>query len=277
LNILGIDFEDWYHPEFIKQNIKDEKHEPIIIQGIDKILDLLRKHDTSATFFVVGELLEHSPDLLDKITENGHEIGFHTMYHTRLDTPGFEKKFLNEIEQFKHLTKGRSKGFRAPTFSLTETSSWVIDMLQENGYVYDSSVVPAKTQMYGFPNAETKPYKISSKSLEKNDESSNLIEFPLLVTKFFGKKIPAAGGFYLRTLPFNVIKKAIKDYEKKSIPASFYIHSWELTPELMPKIKIPFKNNFITYHNLDKVPNRMSELLKLFEFTSFEKYMVTKY
>ena len=138
----------------------------------------------------------------------------------------FEKKFLNEIEQFKHLTKGRSKGFRAPTFSLTETSSWVIDMLQENGYVYDSSVVPAKTQMYGFPNAETKPYKISSKSLEKNDESSNLIEFPLLVTKFFGKKIPAAGGFYLRTLPFNVIKKAIKDYEKKSIPASFYIHSW---------------------------------------------------
>ncbi len=205
MNILGIDFEDWYHPEFIKQNIKDEKHEPIIIQGIDKILDLLRKHDTSATFFVVGELLEHSPDLLDKITENGHEIGFHTMYHTRLDTPGFEKKFLNEIEQFKHLTKGRSKGFRAPTFSLTETSSWVIDMLQENGYVY------------------------------------------------------------------------IKDYEKKSIPASFYIHSWELTPELMPKIKIPFKNNFITYHNLDKVPNRMSELLKLFEFTSFEKYMVTKY
>ena len=62
---------------------------------------------------------------------------------------------------------------------------------------------------------------------------------------------------------------SMKDYEKKSIPASFYIHSWELTPELMPKIKIPFKNNFITYHNLDKVPNRMSELLKLFEFTSF--------
>ena len=34
MNILGIDFEDWYHPEFIKQNIGDEKHEPIIIQGI---------------------------------------------------------------------------------------------------------------------------------------------------------------------------------------------------------------------------------------------------
>ena len=247
MNILGIDFEDWYHPELIKQNIKDEKHEPIIIQGIDKILDLLRKHETFATFFVVGELLEYCPDLLDKITENGHEIGFHTMHHTRLDTPGFEKKFLGEIEQFNLLTKGKSKGFRAPTFSLTKSSSWVIDMLQENGYVYDSSVVPAKTQMYGFPNAEIKPYRISSKSLEKNDETSKLMEFPLLITKFLGKKVPAAGGFYLRSLPFSITKKAIKDYEKKSIPACYYIHSWELTPEFMPKIELSFKNNFITY------------------------------
>ena len=58
MNILGIDFEDWYHPELIKQNIKNEKHNPSVINGIDKILDLLRKHETFATFFVVGELLE---------------------------------------------------------------------------------------------------------------------------------------------------------------------------------------------------------------------------
>ena len=277
MNILGIDFEDWYHPELIKQNIKDEKHEPIIIQGIDKILDLLRKHETFATFFVVGELLEIQPDIFDKIIENDHEIGFHTMHHTRLDTPGFEKKFLGEIEQFNLLTKGKSKGFRAPTFSLTKSSSWVIDMLQENGYVYDSSVVPAKTQMYGFPNAEIKPYRISSKSLEKNDETSKLMEFPLLITKFLGKKVPAAGGFYLRSLPFSITKKAIKDYEKKSIPACYYIHSWELTPEFMPKIELSFKNNFITYHNLDKAFGRISELIKLFKFTSFEKYIVTEY
>ena len=240
-------------------------------------MDLLRKHETFATFFVVGELLEYCPDLLDKITENGHEIGFHTMHHTRLDTPGFEKKFLGEIEQFNLLTKGKSKGFRAPTFSLTKSSSWVIDMLQENGYVYDSSVVPAKTQMYGFPNAEIKPYRISSKSLEKNDETSKLMEFPLLITKFLGKKVPAAGGFYLRSLPFSITKKAIKDYEKKSIPACYYIHSWELTPEFMPKIELSFKNNFITYHNLDKAFGRISELIKLFKFTSFEKYIVTEY
>ena len=100
MNILGIDFEDWYHPELIIQNINNEKHEPSVINGIDKILDLLRKHETLATFFVVGELLEFKPDIFDKIIENGHEIGFHTMHHDRLDSPGFSEKFPLEIKKF---------------------------------------------------------------------------------------------------------------------------------------------------------------------------------
>ena len=77
----------------------------------------------------------------------------------------------------------------------------MIDVLVENNYVYDSSIIPAKSNMYGSPNAEHSPYRISSKCIEKNDFSGKLIEFPLLTTKFLGKKIPAAGGFYLRSLP----------------------------------------------------------------------------
>ena len=273
MNILGIDFEDWYHPELIKRTIKNEKHNPYVINGIDKILDLLRKHETFATFFVVGELLEIKPEIFDKIIENDHEIGFHTMNHDRLDSPGFKEKFSIEIEKFTELTNRKSCGFRAPTFSLNNNSSWAIDVLEENNYVYDSSIVPAKTSMYGSPNAEHKPYRITSESLEKNNPSGNIIEFPLLVTTFLGKKIPAGGGFYLRTLPTKVIKNAFKDYENKDMPGSFYIHSWELTPEFMPKLDLPFKDKFTTYHNLGKAYSRMSELLKLFEFTSFSRYI----
>ena len=127
--------------------------------------------------------------------------------------------------------------------------------------------------MYGSPNAEHEPYRITSKSIEKNDPSGKLIEFPLLVTTFLGKKIPAAGGFYLRTLPTKVIKNALKSYQNKNMPGSFYIHSWELTPEFMPKLDLPFKDKFATYHNLDKAYSRMSELLKSFEFTSFSRYI----
>ena len=273
MNILGIDFEDWYHPELIKRTIKNEKHNPSVINGIDKILDLLRKHETFATFFVVGELLEIQPEIFDKIIENDHEIGFHTMNHDRLDSPGFKEKFSIEIEKFTELTNRKSCGFRAPTFSLNNNSSWAIDVLEENNYVYDSSIVPAKTSMYGSPNAEHKPYKITSNSIDKNDSSGKLIEFPLLVTTFLGKKIPAAGGFYLRTLPIKVIKNALKNYQNKNMPGSFYIHSWELTPEFMPKLDLPFKDKFATYHNLGKAYSRMSELLKSFEFTSFSRYI----
>ena len=273
MNLLGIDFEDWYHPTLIQKFVQDEKHEPSMFKGLDKILEMLRKNDALATFFVVGELLESNPEIFDKIMENEHEIAFHTMYHTKIDSPNFKENFRNEIEKFSELTNKKSRGFRAPTFSLNDTSSWIIDSLSEYDYLYDSSVVPAKTDLYGIPNAEIKPYRISSDSLEKDTTDGKLIEFPLLVTKFLGKKVPAAGGFYLRTLPMRVIKNAIRQYEKQEIPASFYIHSWELTPEFMPKLDLPFKDKFVTYHNLDKAYSRMSDLLKIFEFTSFSRYI----
>ena len=253
MNLLGIDFEDWYHPELVKKYVKDEKHEPRMFKGIDKILDILRKNDTLATFFVVGELLETNPEIFDKIVENEHEIAFHTMYHTRIDSPDFKQSFHKEIAKFSELTNKKSKGFRAPTFSLNETSSWIIDSLSKFDYIYDSSVVPVKTKMYGLPNAEKFPYKISSNSLEDVDPKSKLWEFPLMKTKFLGKNIPAGGGFYLRTLPLRVIENAIKHYERDGMPGVFYIHSWELTPEFMPKMKLSRKDHFITFHNIDKL------------------------
>ena len=91
MNLLGIDFEDWFHPELIQKMLTNEEKKPRVIEGIDKIIDWLNHHETFATFFVVGELLEYEPEILDKIIENGHEIGFHTMHHTRLDTLDFKE------------------------------------------------------------------------------------------------------------------------------------------------------------------------------------------
>ena len=273
MNLLGIDFEDWYHPELIQKHVKNLDHEPTMFKGLDKIINMLRKNDTSATFFVVGELLENNPEILDKILENGHEVGFHTMHHEKIDSNGFKEKFSDEIEKFSKITNFKSKGFRAPTFSLNEKSAWIIDFLSKKNYAYDSSVVPVKTQLYGLPDAEIKPYRISSNSLKTNDPNGKLIEFPLVVTKFLGKKIPSGGGFYLRTLPKKIIKNGIKNYEKQNIPATFYIHSWELTPEYFPRIKLPMKEHFITFHNIDTAFNKMNEIISQFEFSSFSKFL----
>jgi len=273
MNLLGIDFEDWYHPELVQKYVKNLEHNPTMFKGLDKIIDMLRKNETNATFFVVGELIDKNPEIVDKILENDHEIGFHTMYHNKIDSLGFKEKFPDELSMFSKMTNQRSKGFRAPTFSLNEQSSWIIDSLVEGNYVYDSSIVPAKTELYGLPNAEIKPYHITRKSIEKNDPNGKLIEFPLLVTKFLGKKLPAAGGFYLRTLPEKIIKNAITNYEKQNIPATFYIHSWELTPEFIPKIKLPVKENFVTFHNIEKAFEKMSKIINEFEFTSFSNFL----
>jgi len=273
LNLLGIDFEDWYHPQLVAPFVSEDKKIPTMFRGLDKILDLLRKNDSKATFFLVGELLEANPEISDKILAGGHEIGFHTMKHTRLDSPNFRLVFKQELQQFDKITSKKVIGFRAPTFSLNEASSWAIDDLVGNGYKYDSSIVPAKTSMYGIPSAEKSPYRLTSSSLDKNDKQGVLIEFPLLVTKLLGKTVPAAGGFYLRALPFKMIKNAIKLYEQKEIPACLYIHSWELTPEFIPEIKLPKKNHFITFHNVKKTFKRMNDLLRTFEFTTFDSYL----
>ncbi len=273
MNLLVIDFEELFHPELIQKYIKKTDNELSVVNGIDKILELLRKNDTYSTFFMVGELLEKKPELMDKILDGGHEIAFHTMYHNRLDSMKNKQEFVDELKKFAELTSKKSKGFRAPSFSLNYSSSWAIDALVENGYQYDSSIVPAKTKLYGMPNAELKPYKITSKNLEKNNHGGKLIEFPLLTRKFFNYSVPVAGGFFIRLLPLRWIETAIKNNESKKIPSTFYIHSWELTPEYMKKVSLSKSDSFITYHNLEKTTKRLQRLLKKFEFTSFERFI----
>ena len=273
MNILGIDFEEWFHPELVKPFVKNTNKEMKVSRGIGKILDWLNENKTYATFFVVGEILEEIPELIDQIKENGHEIGFHTMTHKKLHEIKTKEKFEMELEKFRNIVGKDVKGFRAPTFSLDASTSWAIDCLKEFGYSYDSSIVPVKTKMYGLSKAEKYPYKISSSSLEKHDSKSEIWEFPLMKTKILGKNIPVGGGFYLRTLPTKIVQNSINQYNKKNKPAIMYIHSWELTPEHMPKIDLPIKEKFITYHNIHKALPKMDELIKKFEFTSFERYI----
>ena len=43
MNILGIDFEDWFHPELIQKYISKDNNQPKVVEGINKIIELLRK------------------------------------------------------------------------------------------------------------------------------------------------------------------------------------------------------------------------------------------
>lgn len=58
-----------------------------------------------------------------------------------------------------------------------------------------------------------------------------------------------------------------------NIPTTVYVHSWELTPEFIPKIQLPFKENFVTFHNIKNICSRLEKILQQHNFSLFHNYL----
>ncbi|MEM3465811.1 MAG: polysaccharide deacetylase family protein [Candidatus Jordarchaeales archaeon] len=241
--------------------------------NIPEILSLLRKYDVKATFFVVGEIAEKFPEVVELIREEGHEVAFHGYYHLPLWRLNPEA-FREEVTMFKRLVPD-CIGFRAPSFSLNNNTKWALNVLKAEGFRYDSSVFPAWTPLYGVYGAPLKPYYPSSRDISKESgRNDGIIEFPLTVYDFLGLRLPTAGGFWFRFWNTSLIKKSIEKLNKKGLPSILYIHSWELDHGT-PKLELSFYKSFITYHNLYKTCAIFTKLLSEFHFTSIIDYIGT--
>ena len=264
-NILTIDVEDWY----MNLDISTwDSYEDRVVLPTEKILKILDEINTQATFFVVGYVAEHFPELIEGIKNKGHEIGTHGYSHTLIthQTPTkFEEDLLKSIKILEKITKDKIRGHRACYFSIVEKSSWAINILKKNGLKYDSSIFPVKTQLYGVPDAPLYPYHISSSNIKIDNPEEDFLEFPLSVYRIpvVHKDIPIAGGFYLRFLPYWFIKHAMKRINKMCQQAIIYIHPWELDPK-QPRIKE--LKRYFHYYNLSNVEKKFKRLLKDFEF-----------
>ena len=56
-NLLGIDFEDWYHPQLVQPFVKNLQHEPKMFRGLEKILELLRNILRLKYFMIIYDTL----------------------------------------------------------------------------------------------------------------------------------------------------------------------------------------------------------------------------
>jgi peptidoglycan-N-acetylglucosamine deacetylase len=266
-NALTIDLEDWYHPELVRRHVHDFTAQTS--ESANRILELLDKYNVKATFFVVGEVAEKNPELIRKIREKGHEIGFQGMSHVPLWQMDAEK-FDSELKLFSKLISkisGNTEiiGFRAPTYSLDNSTNYALGCLVDNGYKYDSSIFPVKTPLYGLPHAPTRLYKPDPNNLTLENNQTKIIEFPLTVYNFWKLKIPIGGGFYFRVIPYRVLKRLLKKINEKS-PFVISIHPWETyhgTPRLP---KIGFKAYIITYYGINNCLGKFEKLLGDFEF-----------
>lgn len=273
-NILCVDVEGWYHPEYVKKKVPRNKEERII-QSLNIIFQLLSQYDVSATFFVVGELAEKYPEIIEMISEKGYEVAFHGYYHDplwALNADVFRRQVLKFNSEVQSIMGKKCLGFRAPSYSLDNRTLWALDILEEAGYFYDSSVFPSKTPLYGVPSAPMTPYHPSSKNIAEQDEGRRLIEFPALVYSVFNLRIPAGGGFYLRLLPPSITKRAVDKMNKRGFPAVLSFHTWEVDP-VTPRLKLGLVKSFVTYYNLNATEKKLKFLLSNFKFISFMNHL----
>ena len=225
------------------------------------ILDLLEERGIKATMFVLGWVAERNKSLVRRIVEAGHELASHGYGH-ELITVQTPQIFREDVERAKKLLEDISGqpvfGYRAPTFSITKETMWAIPILVEEGYQYDSSIVPIVHDYYGIPGANPTIHTIRT-------ESGFLVEVPPSTCEIGGLKIPIAGGGYFRLFPYGILQKLLKRVEAKGQPLIMYLHPWELDPD-QPRMQGSFLSQFRHYLNLDKVQGRLIQLFQDFSF-----------
>jgi len=270
LNILTIDLEEWYDPEYVKKKVPPNREEQVT-RSVNKTIRLLCERGIKATFFVVGEIAKKHPELIELLKANGHEIAFHGYRHEPLWNMNAQT-LRCEVDKFCQVIGEKCLGFRAPSFSLSNRTKWAVRVLSEEGFKYDSSIFPAKTPLYGISEAPLEPYKLSSEDVSTKNENGKLWEFPLLVYSSQGFRLPVAGGFYLRFFPLTLTMKAIRKANRMGRPAVMYFHTWELNPET-PRLKLGLYKSFVTYHNIERTATKLKHVLSNFRFTSVSGYM----
>ncbi|MET0795178.1 MAG: DUF3473 domain-containing protein [Polyangiaceae bacterium] len=256
---LTVDVEEWF------TGVADRPHELDRFEsrlhvGMSRCLELFERAHTQATFFFLGYLAERFPSWVKRVADAGHEVAVHGQYHVPIGqlTPSeFRSSVTRAREALLAAGAPRVSGFRAPVFSLDSRTAWALDVLEELGFEYDSSLFPIYNPRYGEPHAPRLPFRPT--------RSGKLVEFPMSTANVLGLRMPFSGGFYLRALPLSLVQLGFRRCLEQREPAVCYVHPWELDPEQPP---LPGSRLARLRHRvgLDGVGAKLEALLSEFEF-----------
>ncbi len=156
------------------------------------------------------------------------------------------------------------RGYRAPSYSVTERSLWAIDVLIEEGYRYDTSIFPIHHDRYGIPGAPRHVHVLT-----RGERS--IVEAPGSTVRCGRVNLPIAGGGYFRLLPYAWTRWGIARRNRvEQQPAIFYLHPWEIDPG-QPRIPVPTASRLRHYTNLHKTEQRLRRLMKDFRFSTVDQ------
>lgn len=256
-NALTIDVEDYFQVSAFAPYIPRSdwvNRECRVERNIDRILQLLADTNTRATFFTLGWIAERYPDMVRRIVEAGHELASHGYGHERAHDQT-EEAFFADVKLAKLLLEDLAgqevKGYRAPSFSISERNLWAFDCLERAGYNYSSSVYPIRHDHYGMPDAPRFAHRIGG-----------MLEIPATTVQAWQRNWPAGGGGYFRLMPYTLSRWMIRRVNSLDTqPVVFYFHPWEIDTE-QPRVPgIGVRTRFRHYLNIERMEGRLHRLL----------------
>ncbi|MCS3749303.1 polysaccharide deacetylase family protein (PEP-CTERM system associated) [Salinibacter ruber] len=264
--LLSFDIEDWFHAHNLLPAVSRsewESCEARVVENTRRILDLLEKHDTRATFFVLGWIAERHPHLVEEIAEGGHEVASHGCNHELLYEQSREDvraDLHRSVEILRSIVDTPVLGYRAPSFSITDEA---IEVLDELGFQYDSSSFAFSVHdRYGkLDTADTR----SSGTFVRLANGLLEARLPQVDIPMTRRAIPWAGGGYFRFIPYSIYRRGVRRVAKTR-PFIFYLHPWDLDPDQPRFASLPWSYRLRHYTNLDKTATRLDRLLADFDW-----------
>jgi len=259
-----VDVEEYFQVSAFESRVSRhrwDKYDSRVALSVARLLDLLSTHGARGTFFILGWIAERHPELVREIAASGHEVASHGWAHRRvtdLSQAGFREAVKRTKRLLEELTGTPVRGYRAPSFSILPGLEWALDILIEEGYQYDSSLFPVWHPGYGYPNGKRDPHWLDR-------PVGRLAEIPPTTLKVGRLTVPAAGGAYFRWFPYSLARAAVKDCERRQVPATFYIHPWEIDPD-QPRLKVSLLTRLRHYGGLHRTFGRLHRLLDEFSF-----------
>ncbi len=264
-NAMTIDVEDYFQVSAFEKYIKREDWDKLPCQvekNTYRILDLFDAHNIKATFFVLGWVAERYPAIVHRIVADGHELASHGYSHVRV-TMQQPDEFSEDIQRTKKMLEDMGgcavRGYRAPSYSIVESNLWALDVLEEAGYEYSSSIYPVKHDLYGIPHAPRFAFYPK--------DNKKLLEIPITTVQLFGHNFPGGGGGFFRLFPYPISRWLINRVNQKDhAPGVFYLHPWEIEPDQPKQSGLDARTRFRHYLNLAKTEPRLEKLLKDFKW-----------
>jgi polysaccharide deacetylase family protein (PEP-CTERM system associated) len=227
------------------------------------LLEQLGRQGIEATFFIVGQIARSHPKLVRAIHGAGHEVASHGWDHRRvlaMSSDGFREDVRRSKDALEQVTGAPVLGYRAPTFSIVQETSWALDVLVELDLLYDSSIYPVRHDRYGVPMAPRAPFRAQGRTGE-------MLEIPPATLRLLGMNLPMGGGGYFRIFPLLFLEHALKQTGWGCSPAvaMLYFHPWEFDPR-QARLPLGRLSGWRTYLGISRSRARFAAFLKRHRF-----------